>query len=103
MVIDGNNSINSGNIGSNRSKQTVSDKTGQTAPVSTDNTPQAQDNVSLSQQGQNLSKLEANIQASSDVNEERVAALKKAIANGSYQVNAERIASQLLDQDKLFS
>lgn len=103
MVIDGNNSINSGNIGTSRGKQTVSGYSGATPADAAKADTSSKDSVSLSAQAQNLSKLEANIQTSPEVNEDRVAAIKKAIADGSYQINADSIAGKLLAQDSLFS
>lgn len=57
--------------------------------------------VSLSSQAQLLSKLESRIQSTPDVNNERVAQIKLALANGTYEINAERIASRMLEQDRL--
>lgn len=58
--------------------------------------------VSLSSQAQRLSQLESNIQSAPAVDSQRVAEIKLALANGTYEINAERIASRMLDQDRLF-
>lgn len=62
----------------------------------------AKPEVSLSSQAQRLSQLESNIQAAPAVDSQRVAEIKLALANGTYEINAERIASRMLDQDRLF-
>ncbi len=103
MVIDGNNPINSSTLGSSRGKQAVSGSAEAKTSTAAKTGASTQESVSLSQQGQNLSKLEANIQNAPAVNEDRVAALKKAVADGSYQINATSIAGKLLSQDQLFS
>ncbi|WP_185231312.1 flagellar biosynthesis anti-sigma factor FlgM [Teredinibacter franksiae] len=59
------------------------------------------DSVSLSSAGQNLAKLEAELAQAPDVDEAKVAEARTALANGSYTVDAETIASKLLDQDAL--
>jgi negative regulator of flagellin synthesis FlgM len=62
----------------------------------------AKPEVSLSSQAQRLSQLESSIQAAPATNEQRVAEIKLAIANGTFEINAERIASRMLEQDRLF-
>lgn len=58
--------------------------------------------VSLSSAAQSLSKLESAINSSPDVNSSKIEEIKKAIAEGSYSINAESIAQRMLDQDELF-
>jgi len=41
--------------------------------------------------------------ASSAVDSDRISAVKKALADGSYTVNAERLAEKLIQFEKLFS
>lgn len=102
MVIDTNNINSSG--GANRSRSsapvvTNSTKT-QTAPVATPE-PSAKDNVVLSSEAQNLVRLQAKISNLPDVNLDRVAAIKQAIADGRFEINPERIAENMLKQDEL--
>lgn len=61
----------------------------------------ARPEVSLSSQAQLLSKLESKIQSTPAVNSERIAEIRLALANGTYEINAERIASRMLEQDRL--
>jgi negative regulator of flagellin synthesis FlgM len=105
MVIDTNNIGSSGGANSTRRS------TAPVAPVTTKTQPttveaavtSSKDKVVLSAEGQNLSRLQAKINSSSDVNYDRVAALKQAIAEGRFEINPERIAENMLNQDELFN
>ena len=57
------------------------------------------DSVQLSDQAKSLNKLEDNIASAPSVNDEKVAALRAAIADGSYQINAESIAEKMLSSE----
>ena len=103
MVIDTNN-INSSGASSTRSRSSApvapsSTKT-QTTPVETA-APSTKDNVVLSSEAQNLVRLQAKISSLPDVNLDRVAAIKQAIAEGRFEINPERIAENMLKQDEL--
>ncbi|MES2675634.1 MAG: flagellar biosynthesis anti-sigma factor FlgM [Pseudomonadota bacterium] len=101
MVIDTNN-INSS--GSSRSNTTtpVAAKGAKTQTVATEAIVSSnKDNVVLSPEAQNLSRLQAKINSLPDVNLERVAAIKQAIAEGRFDFNPERIAENMLRQDEL--
>ncbi|MGI0116886.1 flagellar biosynthesis anti-sigma factor FlgM [Zooshikella sp. RANM57] len=53
--------------------------------------------VELSQQAQDLKKLQAQVSQQDGVDSERVQQIKADIAAGRYQVNAEQLANKLLD------
>lgn len=59
------------------------------------------DSVSLSLTGKSLASLEANLANTPEVDSAKVEALKAAVANGTYQVDASAIADKMLAQDKL--
>lgn len=57
------------------------------------------DSVQLSDQAHSLKRLEDNIAAAPAVNDDKVAALRAAIADGSYQINADSIAEKMLTSE----
>ena len=59
--------------------------------------PASGEAVHLSQEAQQLQKISDKVRDQPEVNSARVAQLKQAIADGSYQVDAGRVASKLLD------
>ena len=54
------------------------------------------DTVSITQSGLLMSKLEELVQRTPVVDQERVAAIKDAIASGTYEIDDQRIADRLL-------
>jgi len=105
MVIDTNNINSSG--GTSGARRSVP-----AAPTSTAKTPttpvetavaNSKDNVVLSPEAQNLTRLQAKISTLPDVNLDRVAAIKQAIAEGRFEINPERIAENMLNQDELLN
>lgn len=103
MVIDPNNGLNPANTGGarNRSAGGVTEKPDSASSTSTQAAPAAGDNVVLSTEAQTLNRLEAQINAAPEVDAARVAAIKEAIANGSFEINADRIAERMLDNDDM--
>lgn len=101
MVIDTNNSINTtGPRG--RSSNGVSNTPPETTRTgTTEQTGKGKDDVVLSSEAQNLNRLQASISNMPDVDMERVAAIKQAIAEGKFEINAERIAENMLNQETL--
>ncbi len=65
--------------------------------------PESGDQVKLSAEAQNMSRLEAKVASSADVNLEKVAAIRQAIAEGKFEFNPERIAENMLKQDDLLA
>lgn len=60
------------------------------------------DKVVISPQAKAFGKLADNVAKTPDFDSEKVASIKKAIAEGSFEVDAERIAEKMLQQDALF-
>jgi negative regulator of flagellin synthesis FlgM len=56
--------------------------------------------VSITQSGLLMSKLEELVQRTPVVDQDRVAAIKGAIASGSYEIDAQRIADRLLKLER---
>ncbi len=75
-------------------------------PTPTSSTPEKSetgDQVVLSAEAQNMSRLEAKVASSPEVNLEKVAAIRQAIAEGRFEFNPERIAENMLKQDDLLA
>ncbi|GAA6131676.1 flagellar biosynthesis anti-sigma factor FlgM [Halopseudomonas sabulinigri] len=103
MVIDFNSP--NGPNGAGRSNQTSStsgkrDATLDNAEKATSGATQEatseRSSVSLSQQAQQLQAIEERLRELPEVDSERVNQIKQAIADGSYQVDSNRIADKLL-------
>jgi negative regulator of flagellin synthesis FlgM len=71
------------------------------APDATPVSKGASDKVVLSQEAQTLGRLQAKINSSPDVDLEKVAEIKRAIAEGRFEINPERIAENMLNQNEL--
>ena len=101
MIIDSNSGINAAGGGAKRAAASPV-KDGSTIPTIKNSVSDAKQDVSLSSEAQTLSRLEAQIKASPDVNTSRVEEIKQAIADGTFEINADRIAEKMLSQDVLF-
>lgn len=71
------------------------------APSPAPATPGASDQVVLSQEAQNLGRLQAKINSTPDVDMDKVAEIRRAIAEGRFEFNPERIAENMLNQEDL--
>ena len=98
MLIN-NNGINSNNLGNSSKLQTNAD-TNPKANTAVSNTTEG-DSVNLSQAGSTLSRLETAVASASDVDTQKVDAIRKAIDEGSYTIDANAIAQKLLADDSL--
>lgn len=102
MTIDTNNGIRPGHNANTATGRTQSAATRPGADSkSPSSKPVERSDVVLSQEAQSLGRLEDKINALPEVNSERVAEIRQAIAEGRFQINAERIAENLLNQDEL--
>lgn len=102
MVIEPGNNVNSTNNAASKTRQGQA-RASDSASVNTSNSSKdnSGDNVSLSNTGQSLSRLEAAVANVPEVDAERIAALKTAIEKGNYQVNAYNLAGKMLAHDDL--
>ncbi len=58
--------------------------------------------VSISSEASRLNQAEARLSSVNEVNQERVESIRASVNEGSFQVNAESIAENLLEQDNFF-
>lgn len=62
---------------------------------------ESNDNIEITALAQDIKKAFESSSSSAIVDVDRVAAVKKALADGSYQINAERIAEKMIQYEKL--
>ncbi|HEX8541144.1 MAG TPA: flagellar biosynthesis anti-sigma factor FlgM [Pseudomonas sp.] len=99
MVIDFSRLNNAPSVGST-SRTSSTKETGKTESASTGAAIEAGktgESVHLSGEAQQLKKITDTLRDQPAVNSARVAELKQAIADGSYQVDSNRVASKLLN------
>jgi negative regulator of flagellin synthesis FlgM len=103
MNFDTNNTIGSSASKGTRSRTASPVEPAQPASVSTQQTTgkSTGDQVQLSQEAQKLGQLQAKINAAPDVNLEKVNEIRRAIAEGRFQINPDKIAENLLNQEEL--
>ena len=91
------NNIN--NLANNRLQNTGSSQGANTKPATSSPDNRAAtfntDSVSLTSEAQQLQQMQKNLNSASTGNESRVESLKKAVANGEYQVNSEAVAKKM--------
>lgn len=103
MVIDSHNGIKPGNSnsGSSRTTSVTPKDTGAPSKAASQPSSASRDSVNLSAEAQSMNRLEENLAKLPDVDSERVASLKNAIAEGRFEIDAERIAQNMLNQEDL--
>ena len=72
------------------------------APGQASQTKEASENVSLTGMAQKLQSIEDNLSEIPVVDDDKVSSLREQISNGTYQINAERIADKMIEFDALF-
>ncbi len=103
MVIDSNNSIKPGNPGNSASRTAGPGNRQANAKIGAESGTQVREEVVLSKEAQGMGRLQDKINSLPDVNSERVAEIRQAISEGRFQINAERIAENMLNQEDLLS
>ncbi len=91
------------NLALNRSNDSIKPSNKEGAEAGSKNTLVNTDKVTLTQAMTQMSNLEQTARSVSTDNSARIAELKLAIQDGSYQVNAEKVADKLLQTEALFS
>jgi negative regulator of flagellin synthesis FlgM len=74
----------------------VADKSQGEAATAAASTPQTGDHVTLTDSARSMQKIEEAVAKAPVVNASKVASIKQAVQNGTYQVNAGRVADKLL-------
>ncbi|GGU65908.1 flagellar biosynthesis anti-sigma factor FlgM [Pseudomonas laurentiana] len=99
MVIDFSRLNNSPSVTSGARTGNSPESSASTASASTTAAASTQsgETVHLSQEAQQLQKISEKLREQPVVNSARVAELKQAIADGSYKIDSNRIASKLLN------
>lgn len=102
MAIDTSNTYKTGTATTGRSSASAVNPTkaegkkGAAEGVST-----SSDSVVLSPEAQSLSRLQEAVDSAPDISSEKVEQIKQAIAEGRFEINAERLAEAMLSQDDL--
>ncbi len=102
MVIDSGNSLLSSSGNTKNRIEGSHNATAKSRPADTPTPASDKPEVTLSAQAQQMNQLESRIQAAPDMDSQRVADIKKAIADGTFDINPESIAERMLEQDSLF-
>lgn len=104
-MINTNNSLDSVNAKGARSKPVTTPaadaKTTEAKAPQSSTAKTPSDQVVLSQEAQTLGRLQSKIDSAPDVNLEKVAEIRRAIAEGRFEINPERIAENMLKQNDL--
>lgn len=104
MNFNTNNSLDSVSAKTARSKSATPAEADVKAPKTAEVPAKTSgDQVLLSPEAQTLGKLESRINSLADVDMDKVAEIKRAITEGRFEINAQRIAENMLNQDELLS
>ncbi|MCF6298360.1 MAG: flagellar biosynthesis anti-sigma factor FlgM [Thiomicrorhabdus sp.] len=91
------------NLTLNRSSESIKPSNKEATETRATNTLANTDKVTLTQAMTQMSSLEQTARSVSTDNSARIAELKLAIQDGSYQVDAEKVANKLLQTEALFA
>ncbi|SDX42480.1 flagellar biosynthesis anti-sigma factor FlgM [Marinobacter mobilis] len=97
------NGIGPGQVNHQKNTATKSDATAK-APQSPVEQAQAQaargESVKLSSQAKDLKQLEQRLNSYPETDDDRIEQIKAALADGSYKVDAEKLAQKMLEMDE---
>lgn len=92
------NGLNSSGNKTSASQGTASPRSRQTSSASSNNSSSSEQ-VNISAEARLLSQVASGLGADAPIDHDKVAALKAALADGSYQINADTIADKMLELD----
>ncbi len=105
MTIDfngiGNSQVNSPKTTTDRSQAAKTGSQPAAADQARSQAPAARgENVSLSQQAKELKEMGKTLESYPEVDDKRVEEIRAALADGSYKVDADKLAQKMLEMDK---
>ncbi|MDR9828491.1 flagellar biosynthesis anti-sigma factor FlgM [Vibrio sp. FNV 38] len=92
----GIDNIRTGQAMTTTTRGTQRSETSSQSAESSSVSPTTQDSVSLSQQSKDIGEMHSNMASSPSFDSAKVAAIKEAIANGSYSVDPEKLADNMI-------
>ncbi|PFG46092.1 FlgM family anti-sigma-28 factor [Vibrio sp. ES.051] len=92
----GIDNIRSGQVMTTTNRTPARNDSNATSTTESKKSPAQQDAVSLSQQGKAVSKLQKDMADSPAYDSAKVAAIKEAITSGSYKVDPEKLADNMI-------
>ena len=98
------NGLNSNQVNTNkaRSGQKVSTADANAKKVDSKAESSGGETVKISPEAQALNRVSQQMETDAPVNQEKVEALRAALADGSYKINAQSVARKMLESDSLF-
>lgn len=99
------NGIGPGQVNTQRTPADKTASTQNSQPATSEQAkPQAQaargENVNLSNQAKNLKQLETKLGDYPEMDDDRIAEIRSALENGTYKIDAEKLAQKMLDMDE---
>lgn len=94
------NTINQINRQATQTAKNVQNQTSQSAKAQPEASPAQSDSVTLTQAGSQMVQIEQQIQNAPAIDLQKVQEIKDAIASGSYRVDSQKVAEQLVALEK---
>ena len=91
--------INNNGVSTNNTRPKEQDVATSGAKTQPESPSVSRDQVELSQNAQTIASLETQLEASADVDKQRVESIREAIDKGTYTIDAESLADKLLKSD----